>query len=147
MPDEVIRSIQTLLEGLVNESNVHRRLVLEGAILDLFEVAMMKHELRLPVVIVDVSKKQRLTKKEHVEELVRWLKKVVATAARELDEPPSANSLIRTTKSPFKRSLLVQGVLIQLMEQGIFGEQSVFKLAVKLPSEGGQEKATERASP
>ena len=145
MSDDVIRSIQSLLEGLVNEANVHRRLVLEGAILDLFEVAILKHSLKLPVVIGTSGKRQKLTKREDVEKIITWLKKVVSISARELDEPMSADGMIRIRKNAFRNTLLVQGVLIQLLEQGIFGEQSMFKLSVRLPVE--PEKAEKSPAP
>ncbi|NJE50070.1 hypothetical protein [Thermococcus sp. 9N3] len=135
MSDEVIRSIQSLLEGLVNEANVHRRLVLEGAILDLFEVVLIKHELKLPVVIGTSGKRQRLTKREDVEKIITWLKKVVSSSAREVDNPMPNDGLIRYRKTAFRNTLLVQGILIQLLEQGIFGEQSMFKLSVRLPGQ------------
>ena len=145
MSDEVIRSIQSLLEGLVNEANVHRRLVLEGAILDLFEVAMIKHSLNLPVVIGTSGKRQKLTKREDVEKIITWLKKVVSSSARELDGPTSADGLIRYQKTAFRNTLLVQGVLIQLVEQGIFGEQSMFKLSVRLPDQEAEAENSPRA--
>jgi len=135
MRDNVMISLQNLLQSLLSENDISRRLVIEDAILDHIEVALTKYEPRLPKIVKFGDDMLKIEKKEHLEKLLEWLRGLVRVASIEL-QLPRREGFIVYHKTPFKKSLIVQSVLIQLLQGGLFGEEATFKLSVDLIEEG-----------